>query len=142
MPPSPSAAPGSYTSSPVEKIATLSRRKTASPVRPTEAARPISCGLSARPALRMVVPAAMSSPALRRLAPRLIPGGMTTASPSARQSSCISTVSGPGGMGAPVKMRTASPRRAGRPSGCPAAARPVHGSRVSAPASRSSKKTA
>ena len=42
-----------------------------------------------------------------------MPGGSTTVSPSARQSSCMNTVSGPCGIGAPVKTRTAVPRSAG-----------------------------
>ena len=52
---------------------------------------------------------AMSSPASRRLAPRFEPGGTTTAPPSTRTSSCMNTVSAPCGIGAPVKMRIASP---------------------------------
>ena len=40
-----------------------------------------------------------------------MPGFSRTRPAAATQSSCISTVSAPVGIGAPVKMRTASPRR-------------------------------
>ena len=54
------------------------------------------------------LPAAMSSPLGRRLAPGRRPGGSSTRPSSPRTtSSCMNTVSVPGGMGAPVKIRTA-----------------------------------
>ena len=51
----------------------------------------------------------MSSPARRRLAPRLTPAGSPRRRPRAATSSCISTVSAPAGIGAPVSTRSAVP---------------------------------
>ena len=51
----------------------------------------------------------MSSPIRRILAPAWTSRGMRTWSPLTWQTSCITTVSAPGGMGAPVKIRAAVP---------------------------------
>jgi hypothetical protein len=51
-------------------------------------------------------------------------------------------VSNPGGIGAPVKMRTAVPAALSAPAAMPAASRPATGSRVSPLWERSSKRTA
>ncbi len=142
MPPAGNSRPGSYSSSPVENTATLSGLYTARLARPTDAASPTSCGRNRRFWRRMTEPAPMSSPAERMLAPRLIPGRMTTASPSGRQSSCMMTVSGPRTIWAPVKMRTACRAATAPVNGWPAVARPTTASRVSALGSRSSKATA
>ena len=94
------------------------------------------------PAVRMTSPSAMSSPAKRRLAPCLIPGGIITYPSSSRQSSCIRTVSASGGMAAPVNIRMVSPSPGGRSAVWPAATRPMILSRVSSPAARSENRTA
>ncbi len=116
-----SGLPGSTISSPVENTATRTRRRTGNSVSPTAAAS-ATCGVvSRRPAGSITDLARKSSPAARRLAPRFRPGGTTTVSPSTRVSSCMNTVSAPSGIGAPVKMRIASPapsaRVAARPGG-------------------------
>ena len=70
----------------------------------------------------------MSSPAGRTLAPGLNPAGSTTLpSASTRTSSCMNTVSAPSGIGAPVKIRTASPGLMDRTAEAPAGIRPVTG---------------
>ncbi len=103
-------APGDTSSFPVENTATRMRRRTSSLVRPKAAASATSCGRSRRPAASAAEPAGMSSPAGRTLAPGLNPAGSTTLpSASSRTSSCMNTVSAPSGIGAPVKIRTASP---------------------------------
>ena len=61
------------------------------------------------------------------MAPRLRPGGTITASPSTRTSSCMNTVSAPAGIGAPVKMRIASPAASARAAARPAVRRPTIG---------------
>jgi hypothetical protein len=94
------------------------------------------------PARRIADPAAMSSPRRRRLAPRRMPCGRTTAPSTSRASSCMKTVSRPGGIGAPVKMRTAVPGRAVPSSAWPAAMRAATGSRVASSGARSAKATA
>ena len=66
--------------------------------------------LEPTPGGKATAPFATSSPAWRRLAAFLMPGGICTRPSSRTQSSCIRTVSGPSGIGAPVKMRIASPR--------------------------------
>ena len=77
---------------------TARRARAAAPssaVRPTAAASATSCAASRRPAGSTTEPLRTSSPASRRLAPRLSPAGTITASPSARTSSCMNTVSAP-----------------------------------------------
>ena len=100
-----------------------------------------SCGCSRRPAGNATEPRLTSSPASRRLAPRLRPGGTMTAAPSTRTSSCMNTVSAPGGMGAPVKMRIASRAPISRAAARPAVRRSVTASLVS-PAPTSAWRTA
>jgi hypothetical protein len=62
---------------------------------------------------------------------------MKIAAPSRRTSSCITAVSAPGGMGAPVKTRIASPPAKPLEAACPAAMRPTSRKAVSAPGVKS-----
>ena len=105
------------------------RRRTSSAVRPSAAASATCCAASRRPAGSATAPARMSSPASRRLAPRFNPGGTMTAPSSTRQSSCMNTVSAPPGIGAPVKMRMASPALSAWLAAWPAATRSTMASR-------------
>ena len=98
---------------------------------PMAAASARSRAASRRPAGSALAPRAMSSPDSRRFAPGFSPGGTFTASPSTRTSSCMNTVSAPAGMGAPVKMRIASPAPSGRAAAAPACTRSTIASRVS-----------
>ena len=93
----------------VEKIATFSRRRTASSVRPSAAASAMCCASSTVPAGITTRPLDTSSPASLRLAPRCKPLGTTMRSPSTFTSSCMKTVSAPLGMAAPVKILIACP---------------------------------
>ena len=79
------------------------------------------------PALSAAMPAAMSSPTGRTLAPGLRPAGAMILSPSARTSSCMNTVSAPSGIGAPVKIRIACPGATVAPAELPAWTRPTTG---------------
>ena len=102
--------PGSTISSPVENTATRTRRRTASAVRPTAAASATSCG-GEPPAGRQHDRAgahvlAGEPPVGAALEARRHDHGLR---PRARTSSCMNTVSAPAGIGAPVKMRIASP---------------------------------
>ena len=73
-----SGEPGSTISSPVENSATRTRRRTVSLVNPTAAASATCCAASRLPAGSTTAPARTSSPASRRLAPDLRPGGTIT----------------------------------------------------------------
>ena len=139
-----------WTSSlPVEKTPTFSGPNTGRSTMPCEAATPRSMGERIRPAGRAVWPVRMSSPRRRTFWPGFWPAGRVIVSdgqapPSGwllapcraessawrRTCSCITTVSAPAGMGAPVMMRQACPggRVAG---GSPASVRPPTGSVVS-----------
>ena len=112
----------------------LDQARTLRESRPAAAAAPSSCGRSRVPGATRTPPSLASSPASRRLAPCLRPGGtMAHTSPpvcSRRTSSCIATVSRPGGMTAPVKMRTAPPDGGALLNGWPAAAWPTSFSRA------------
>ncbi len=70
----------------------------------------------------------MSSPAGRMLAPRGTAALMATTPSPASQSSCMTTVSTPAGIGAPVKMRTACPASTTPSKTVPAGTRPTTGS--------------
>jgi len=86
--------------------------------------------------------AAARGEAIRIFTGAPMPDGTTTVGPSARQSSCMNTVSAPCGIGAPVKMRIASPVASGRAGACPATTRSTTASLVSAAGSRSAWRTA
>ncbi len=103
-----------------------SRRRSRTPRR-ARAAAPSSVGQpdrgGERDMLRGEPPARPAARPPRRARPRRraggwrrasSPAGTITASPSTRTSSCMNTVSAPAGIGAPVKMRIASPRRQAR----------------------------
>ena len=146
MPPVGSVTPGSNNSSPVDIIATRNLRKTFNEVKPSEAAKPTSCGLNFVPKFNTFEPSLISSPRYLVFAPFWIPGGMITFSilfiVSILQSSCIKTVSGdstlPLGICAPVNIRMASPHFCIRGNGWPAVARPPTISLVSFSCERSS----
>ncbi len=85
----------------------------------------------------------MSSPAGRTLAPGFRPAGKTTRPASSiRTSSCMNTVSAPPGIGAPVKMRTASPGAIASGAAAPACTRPLTANARSASFGRSALRTA
>ena len=92
-------------------MATFRRWKQAASPNPSEASAARSCGRNTAPSASTVSPASTSSPAFLTLAPRFSPAGMATIGrPSTvpvRTSSCMTTVSCPSGMTAPVKMRAA-----------------------------------
>ena len=109
-PAAPAAPSGSTSSSPPERIATRGRRWTATPLRPSDASMPSCDGPSASPGASTRSPARTSSPAGRTWSPAR--GGRAEAHAARRRrstSSCITTASAPAGIGAPVKMRAASP---------------------------------
>ncbi len=105
-------------SSPVKKIATRTRRSTASVTHPTDAARPSACGVMRVPAGRITESRRISAPCRVIYSPGA--GGCaneTPASPAALAISCMTTVSAPGGTVAPVK-KDARGRAFGERFGC------------------------
>ena len=103
----------------------MSGRRQATAAAPVEAMAAMSWGLSRVPAATARSPAFRSSPALRTLAPRRTPGGTLIRSPSTATSSCMTQVSAPSGIMAPVKMRAASPAPMPCAAGAPARDRTV-----------------
>jgi hypothetical protein len=76
----------------------------------------------------------MSSPAGRTLRPGAIGRSTTTVAPSRLAGSCGTTASAPSGIGAPVEIRTAVPRRTVTSAAVPALASPMTRSRAGPPA--------
>ena len=111
----PSGRPGGTSSSPVEMTATRGRRWTDAEACPVAASRPIAAGSSARPRSNRSKPAATSVPARRTFAPVLAAAristvaGISDAPAGASVSSTGTTVSAPGGIIAPVMIRSAVP---------------------------------
>ena len=105
-------SPGITSSSPVEKSATLGSLATIRRCAPTLAAIPKAAGVSRVPAANTVAPCVTSSPA-RRIHWPTVSAELTrmrdapSAATATSQSSCMTTVSAPNGMGAPVNMRAA-----------------------------------
>ena len=124
--PAPAASGSGTTSSPVDRIATRSRRRTVTLPTPTDARSPMSPGEITRPAVNISVPAATSSAAGLVLAPGFSPREKATVAPSPVTSSSRTMVSTPCGTAAPVRMRNACPGGTTPAKGCPAAARPSH----------------
>ncbi len=118
-------APGATSSSPVDRIATRGRRRTASSPWPDEASSPMSRALRARPAGTSVWPTLKSMPASRMKRP----GGPTslrvTTPPDSSASSCRPMTSAPSGITAPVKMRMHSPGPSDPPNRAPARDSPI-----------------
>ena len=131
MPPGGSSSPGITSSEPVENTATLTRRCTGSRASPTDAASATACGVRRSPAGSTRAPRAMSSPMRRTASPTRGTVLTTTSLPACSHSSCITTVSAPGGSGAPVKMRAAVPGASSWPT-LPAGMRWLTGKRVPA----------
>ncbi len=107
--PGASASPGSTSSSPVERIATRTRRCTGMNNLPKDASMLISDGLRTVPAESIVSPSLTSSPLKRIWSPGFtFPFRKTV---SSRSSACSkgTTASAPAGMGAPVRIFTAVP---------------------------------
>ncbi len=143
MPAAPSSAPRPRTSSPVASTPTCGRRCTFTSSRPTPAASPMTAGVSCVPGSMMGVPAARSLP-MRRIEPpgsteacTAIRGGRgpvasrprgPAAFPDASSGVVCSTgttASAPGGIGAPVAMRIAVPRRTSTSGAWPARTSPI-----------------
>ena len=117
-------APGSTTSLPVQSRAALGRRQTRTCAAPAVAATPIRSGVITSPARSSTCPATASSPSGQMLAPvsfRM----RTRPAPAGSVCSTITTVSAPGGTGAPVVMTQAWPGPTVRPAGSPAKAWPI-----------------
>ena len=114
---------GPASSSPVVTIATRARVPTLTDSIPCEASKPSLAGSSRSPRFKICCPIARSAPALRTKSPSgICAARIKTKSPSRSVSSCITTASAPVGMGAPVKIRTASDAESDRffegPAGC------------------------
>ena len=110
-------APGMTNSSPVENKATRGFRVTSSWAKPMLAAKPKPAGSSRVPFCITTEPRVTSSP-LRRIHCPNAGAELTTMTGTSAcafsveatcVSSCMTTALAPGGMGAPVKMRAASP---------------------------------
>ncbi len=119
--PGPSGRPGATSSSPVDRTPTRGRVPTCTPVAPMLANTPRWAGVRAVPAPNTSSPACRSSPARRTW----LPGSTaistrTPSSPTAAVRSTITTASAPGGIGAPVMIRTASPAPTARVGATPA----------------------
>ena len=116
----PAAPSGSTSSSPPERIATRGRRWTATALRPSDASMPSCDGTERAPGLEHELAGAhVLAGRAHVLAGARAARGSARRSPSRSTSSCLTTASAPGGSGAPVKMRAASPgarapRRRGR----------------------------
>ena len=119
--PGPTGWPTGTSSLPVARIATRGRLVTGTGSAPTEARRPISAGPRRAPRGKTTSPTATSSPARRTLAPGLTASRTVSVSPAWLVSSTGTTVSTPGGRGAPVMILAASPGPTGsatwRPAG-------------------------
>ena len=103
-------SPGITNSSPVENKATRGARVTCNCANPTLAAIPRDAGVSRSPFCKTLAPRVTSSPERRIHWPKATADFTRTwLSSSGSQSSCITTASAPSGIGAPVKMRAASP---------------------------------
>ena len=102
-----SAAPGGSSSSPGATSARRGRRTTSTVARPRANAVPMRCGVRRSPRGSTTVRRRISSP--RRCTCTHLPKGCRTTKslPSTWLSSIFKTTSAPGGMGAPVMMRTA-----------------------------------
>ena len=105
---------------------------------------PSSAGRSGWPARNTMPPRFRSSPAKRRFCPAWVtaPGATATPPSTSRARSCITTLSAPAGITAPVKMRTACPAPTVPAKGLPANDSPMRARRVSLPGARSAKRTA
>ena len=122
-------------------MATRGRRRTISHGTFMAAASPTSRAVSTRPASSSTSPFEKSSPAGRTHLPALTVSLTVTAPSLASQSSWMAMQSAPSGIGAPVKMRAASPLAIG-----PAKPRPAEDSpmtaRVAGTAATSAARTA
>ena len=116
MRPGASGSPGIASSSPVKNRPSLSLRYTGSVLRPTDAARPVSCGSRRLPAGRISPPFFTSLPTKRIHSCFSGTFLNVTESPSTAANSCITIASAPCGIGAPVKIRAAVPGSSGLPT--------------------------
>ncbi len=102
------ACRGPSSSSPLDTMATRGRARTSTSASPSEARTPMPAGVSGAGSAT-VSPARMSWPAARTSAPGETDPGISTAPSDSVARSIGTTASAPGGIGAPVEIRTAVP---------------------------------
>ena len=124
--PGPGSSPTGTSSLPVQSSATRGRRCARTEPTPQAAASARSAASSTRPGGSASAPAVSSSPRRRMCCPDFADCCTRTVAPSRTACSCMTTQSAPGGNGAPVKMRAASPLESDRDQGgSPAAISPA-----------------
>ena len=128
--PGASGRPASTSSSPVDSTPTRGRGWASTSVTPIPASTPRWPGVITSPGENTGSPTRRSSPATRTASPADTSAPSATRAPSSRRVVCstITTASAPSGIGAPVKMRMASPGCSARSAGWPAATSATTGS--------------
>ena len=139
--PGPSGVPGGTSSLPVARMATRGRRATDTRAWPTAASNPTSAGPSRVPRSSSTSPCLTSSALWRTCSPGATGCRMLTVAPSWLVCSTGTTVSAPGGSGAPVMILAASPAAKGTSLWWPAGISTVT-SRSQRPEARSAPRSA